>query len=52
VSGARRPIDLLALDGGGIYIIDDDGTATVRHQRFLPPGFIEDVGTVDVADGY
>lgn len=45
-------IDVLGLDGGGIYIIESDGRATVRHHRFLPPSFVEEVGTIDVAEGY
>jgi PAS domain S-box-containing protein len=39
----------LDFDAGGVYVVDEDGAkATVRHQLFLPPSFLDEVGVVDI----
>jgi GAF domain-containing protein len=39
----------LDCDAGGVYVVDEGGaTASVRHQLFLPPGFLDEAGCVDI----
>ncbi len=53
VDGALRAIldatvATLGFDAGGIYLLDDESTASVRFCHALPPSFLSEVGTVDV----
>jgi len=42
-------IDLLGFDGGGVYMIDDDGEhASVHYHHFLPSDFVDEVGTIAI----